>query len=175
MATTASRRPAVPITLDVEASGFGRGSYPIEVGVAFPDEQVESYLIRPAPDWTHWDASAEAVHGISQQQLREEGRSVHEVAALLNARLAGNRVYSDAWSFDTSWIARLFDASGINQHFRVDTVRNLLDQAEVEVWQLAREQVARELGPTRHRAAEDARRLQLTVLAAWRLAAQAKA
>ena len=29
-------RPS-PIMLDVEASGFGRGSYPIEIGLAFPD------------------------------------------------------------------------------------------------------------------------------------------
>ncbi len=174
MATPASRRSSAPITLDVEASGFGRGSYPIEIGVAFPDQQVESYLIRPVPEWTHWDPAAEAVHGIAREQLLAEGRSVHEVAALLNARLAGNRAYSDAWSFDTSWIARLFDASGISQHFRVDTVRNLLDESEVELWQQARERVAQRLGPTEHRAAGDARRLQLTVLEVWRLAAEGR-
>lgn len=172
MARLVARRPAVPITLDVEASGFGRGSYPIEIGIAFPDQQVESYLIRPPEGWTHWDEKAEAVHGITREQLRREGLSVHEVAALLNARLAGNRVYSDAWSFDTSWVARLFDAAGINQHFRIDTVRNLLSEAEVEAWQEARELVARELGPAMHRAAIDAQRLQQTILSAWRLAAE---
>ena len=26
-----------PIVIDVEASGFGKGSYPIEVGVVLPD------------------------------------------------------------------------------------------------------------------------------------------
>ena len=49
-----------------------------------------------------------------------------EVAALLNAQLAGNRVYSDAWGFDAAWVARLFDAAGLSQHFRIDTVRNLI-------------------------------------------------
>ena len=42
------------ITIDVEASGFGVGSYPIEVGVAFPDGGTQCYLIKPEHDWIHW-------------------------------------------------------------------------------------------------------------------------
>ncbi|HSG90117.1 MAG TPA: hypothetical protein VLA56_12970 [Pseudomonadales bacterium] len=164
---------AVPITLDVEASGFGRGSYPIEIGIAFADGSTESFLIRPAPDWTHWDPTAEAVHRIPRSQLLAEGRSVLEVAALLNAQLSGNRVYSDAWSFDTSWVARLFDAAGFSQHFRIDTVRNLLAEGALQCWQPARAEVIAEEGPQQHRAAADARLLQLTVLRARALAAAA--
>lgn len=163
----------IPITIDVEASGFGRGSYPIEVGLAFADQESESYLIRPAPSWEHWDRGAEAVHGISREQLLREGASVVEVAALLNARLAGNRVYSDAWSFDTSWVARLFDAAGFSQHFRIDTIRNLLTEAEVECWQEARRQVESAAVEIRHRAAVDARLLQQTILLVRELARSA--
>lgn len=172
MARPRANLETAPITIDVEASGFGRGSYPIEIGVAFPDQQVESFLIRPSAGWDHWDEQAEQVHGISRQLLFEQGRSVVEVAALLNARLAGNRAYSDAWSFDNSWVARLFDEAGMSQHFRIDTVRALLTEAEVECWPRALEQVKEMHGPVRHRAAADAWRLQQTILCAWRLATQ---
>jgi len=158
---------ALPIILDVEASGFGRGSYPIEIGLAFPDGSTESYLIHPAPDWSHWDPDAESVHGINRQELLVHGRNVVEVAAMLNARLAGNTAYSDAWSFDASWVARLFDSAGFAQNFRIDTIRALLDEAEIGAWQAAREEVDATHGPVVHRAAPDARRLQLTVLHAW--------
>lgn len=168
--TSAACSLGVPITIDVEASGFGRGSYPIEVGLAFSDEDSESHLIRPARGWDHWDPEAEAVHGISRELLLREGASVVEVAALLNARLAGNRVYSDAWSFDTSWVARLFDAAGFSQHFRIDTIRSLLSEAEVQCWQEARRQVEAEAGGVRHRAGSDARLLQRTILRARELA-----
>jgi len=168
----AVRTANTPITIDVEASGFGRGSYPIEVGLAFSDQQTEAFLILPAADWTHWDPAAEAVHGISREQLLREGRPIFEVAAMLNARLAGNRVFSDAWSFDTSWVGRLFDAAGFSQHFRIDTIRSLLTEAEVQVWQIARAQVEAEAGEIRHRAAIDARLLQQTILRARELSAQ---
>ena len=161
---------SLPITLDVEASGFGRGSYPIEIGVAFGDGSTEAFLIHPAPQWSHWDPAAEAVHGIDREQLMLHGRSVVEVAALLNARLGGNRVFSDAWSFDSSWVARLYDAAGFAQSFRIDTVRTLLTEEEVAVWTAALEQVRAEHGGVRHRAAEDARTLQLVVERTTRLA-----
>ncbi|MEE4298828.1 MAG: hypothetical protein V2J24_05240 [Pseudomonadales bacterium] len=160
----------LPIILDVEASGFGRGSYPIEIGLAFPDGSTEAFLIHPAPGWSHWDPGAERVHGISREELLVHGRNVVEVAALLNARLAGNRAYSDAWNFDSSWVARLFETAGFPQHFRLDTVRTLLDETEVEAWTEAKRVVRARYGDVVHRAAADARLLQRTVEAAWRLA-----
>ena len=56
---TAAPPPAV---LDVEASGFGRESYPIEVGYVLSGGQTYCSLIRPLPEWTHWDPQAERVH-----------------------------------------------------------------------------------------------------------------
>ena len=44
-----------PLIIDVEASGFGSKSYPIEIGVALNDGQRFCTLILPAPNWTHWD------------------------------------------------------------------------------------------------------------------------
>ena len=49
---------SVPPIIDLEASGFGRGSYPIEVGYALEDRQTVSYLVKPASDWQHWSEEA---------------------------------------------------------------------------------------------------------------------
>jgi hypothetical protein len=76
-----------PIILDIEASGFGRSGYPIEIGYALPDGQTWCSLIRPEPEWTHWDPGAEAVHHISQDLLLTRGRYVREVASLINQNL----------------------------------------------------------------------------------------
>jgi hypothetical protein len=91
-----------PIILDIEASGFGRSSYPIELGYTLPDGQTWCSLIRPEPDWTHWDNSAQAVHHISQDLLLSRGRYVREVASLLNQNLGGQIAYSDGWGHDYS-------------------------------------------------------------------------
>ena len=48
-----------PLIIDVEASGFGGASYPIEIGVALDDGHKYCALILPEPEWTHWDAAAE--------------------------------------------------------------------------------------------------------------------
>ena len=44
-----------PYIIDVEASGFGNGSYPIEVGVVLNNGEKFCTLIVPAANWTHWD------------------------------------------------------------------------------------------------------------------------
>ena len=59
----------VPPIIDLEASGFGRGSYPIEVGFALENREIYSFLIKPEADWTHWSEEAEEIHGISREQL----------------------------------------------------------------------------------------------------------
>ena len=94
---------SVPAIIDLEASGFGRGSYPIEVGFALEDRVVHSFLIKPAPTWLHWSSDAEKIHGISRDQLLEQGLTPREVALRMNELLRGKILYSDAWSFDSSW------------------------------------------------------------------------
>ena len=101
--TTQIKQIEMPFIIDVEASGFGRGSYPIEVGFARPDGSVFSCLIKPEADWEHWDDSAEQVHGIPRATLFEQGCSVQDVAHKLNEELKGNVVYTDSWGFDSSF------------------------------------------------------------------------
>lgn len=153
-----------PAIIDLEASGFGRGSYPIEVGFALPDREVHSFLIKPMDGWTHWSHEAEAIHGISQAQLQQEGLSVRDVALQLNERLIGQTLYSDAWSFDASWIGRLFDEAELVQRFRIETVNKLLTQQQMEAWHDTKQHLWHELDIGRHRAANDVRVLQETFL-----------
>ena len=152
---------AAPAVLDVEASGFGRLSYPIEVGYALPDGHVFCTLIRPEPQWTHWDPQAEQLHQIPRPALLSRGRPAAEVAGLLNQQLAGRTVYSDGWNHDYTWLALLFDVVGLQPRFRLENLRALLQEDEAERWHAVKRQIAGERGAQRHRASADARLLQL--------------
>ncbi len=161
MATDVQTAPPI---IDLEASGFGRGSYPIEVGFALENRDIHSFLIKPEDDWTHWSEEAEQIHGITREQLHAEGMSIEEIALKLNEILRGQTLYSDAWSFDSSWIGRLYDSAGIVQRFRIETINKLLKPEQVEHWHPTKEAVLQELGLKAHRAAIDVQVLQETYL-----------
>jgi len=152
----------LPAIIDLEASGFGRGSYPIEVGVRMTDGSVHAILIKPAEGWDHWDKSAENIHGISREHLALHGQNVREVAIFLNELCRGLTVYSDAWSFDSSWLGRLFDEAEIVQRFKVDTLMRLLNEDELARWSDTKDAVALELELASHRAANDVQVLSET-------------
>ena len=151
-----------PAVLDVEASGFGRNSYPIEVGFVQSDGRTFCRLIRPQPHWTHWDAQAEQTHHIRRDLLLQRGASVDEVARALNTALQGQTVYSDGWANDYSWIGLLFDAADLTPSFRLENLRLLLSEDEANQWHGVKASIAAERGAQRHRASADARLLQLT-------------
>lgn len=153
-----------PIVIDIEASGFGRGSYPIEVGVVMPDGKTHCRLLRPEPDWTHWSQQAEQVHGISRDILFEHGHEVREVALFLNELLCGQVVYSDAWGNDQTWLGRLFDAVGLWPSFRLETLRVLIREDRLIFWESSKAEVLKDLNITRHRASNDALILQKALL-----------
>ena len=153
-----------PIILDIEASGFGKGSYPIEVGFALPDKSTYCYLIKPRDDWTHWDTGAEEVHGITREILQQKGRPAEEVAAIMNEQLQNKTVYSDGWGYDTSWVSLLFDATGDAMNFRIDTLYSLLSEDQLVLWENTRREVMADLGVQRHRASADARIIQETYI-----------
>jgi len=158
----------LPCVLDIEASGFGRGSYPIEIGFVLPDGTAYCTLVIPDETWTHWDGDAERVHGISRSLLQRHGRSVHEVAGELNQRLAGRSVYCDNWAHDYAWLARLFDSADSSPTFRLRHLRELMNDYAVEHFDDARDSVERNLQLRRHRASSDARVLQLSLAKVWR-------
>lgn len=155
---------APPAFLDVEASGFGRDSYPVEIGFVLSDGHAWCTLVRPEEDWVHWDPSAEALHGISREIALRHGRPAIDVARELNRRLHGQVVYSDGWAHDYAWLARLFEAAGRAPTFRLDHLRRVLDEDSAVRWQAARQQVLAMRPDPRHRASSDARVLQQTWL-----------
>lgn len=156
--------PLAPAVIDIEASGFGRDSYPIEVGFVLGDGQSYCTLIRPAPGWTHWDPVAEKIHRIARQTVVQHGRDVAEVARELNDRLHGTCVYCDGWAHDYAWLNLLFDAAGFPPAFRLDNLRSLLTEREAAFWATLKQQVTTELRMPRHRASADAKILQRTLM-----------
>ena len=155
---------APPTILDIEASGFGLGSYPIEVGFVQADGETWCSLVRPQAGWQHWDPDAAAVHNITREQLATNGRSPQEIVEVLNDRLRGMTVYSDAWAHDYTWLNRLYEVADRSPSFKLENLRALLSDAEAAVWHDVKRRVANSLGLARHRASADARVLQETWL-----------
>lgn len=152
-----------PAILDIEASGFGRDGYPIEVGFVLPDGQSWCSLIKPLPEWQHWDASAASMHGITREALQSHGRPVEMVVATLNDWLRERVVYSDAWAHDYSWLNQLFDAAERSPSFKLENLRALLSDDEAAQWHALKQSVADEAKLARHRASGDAKLLQMTL------------
>jgi hypothetical protein len=148
--------------IDIEASGLGRGSYPIEIGLAMDDGSARCMIIRPHQDWQHWDESAEQLHGIARHVLVKYGTDIPEAASLLNRWLRGMTIYSDAWGNDNSWLAMLFEYAELVPQFKIESLRSLLDESQVPAWHQTKEQVAKDFAFNRHRASNDARILQHT-------------
>ena len=146
--------------IDIEASGFGRASYPIEVGYVRDDGSTWCSLIQPDGDWTHWDPGAEGVHGIARSSLQAHGRPALWVASQLNQALAGHTVYCDGWAHDYTWLARLFDSAGLVPRFHLESVNRLLDEQRLARLDSLRRGAYTSLGIARHRASSDAKALQ---------------
>jgi hypothetical protein len=151
-----------PIIIDIEASGFGGSSYPIEVGLALENDQKFCSLIVPAPEWTHWDEEAVKVHHIERSILEVYGKSPLEVATQLNKLLSGKTVYTDGWVVDKPWITTLFYEAGINPEFTVSSLEMILNEIQMENWHATKDEVIKDLKLTRHRASYDAWIIQET-------------
>ena len=111
------------VFLDVEASGLGDSCFPIEVGFVRPADMTGwSALIHPTLEWCEngdWDCAAEALHGLSQDRLRNEGADTMDVARALNEQLAGKAVFTDAPDFDRHWLAMLFEETMERPNFEL--------------------------------------------------------
>jgi hypothetical protein len=151
-----------PFIIDVEASGFGSSSYPIEIGVALNDGRKFCTLISPAPDWTHWDDEAEKVHKVTRDTLKTYGKPIQEVADQLNEMLAGMTLYSDGWVVDKPWLTTLFHAAGRPMKFSVSPLEMILSEKQMAAWHETKDKVSIEMNLARHRASNDAWIIQET-------------
>jgi len=104
------------VFLDFEASSLGKHGYPIEAAWVFASGEGESHLIRPAPEWTDWDADAQAIHGITRDQLISEGAPHDVVARRMVEALSGHALYATAPSWDGQWLSKLLRAAGLPRH-----------------------------------------------------------
>lgn len=162
----------IPILIDFEASGFGNGSYPIEVGFVTPDGLVWCCLIKPEDDWKHWSEEAAGLHQITREVLFEHGHSARFVAEQLNLYLAHADVYTDAWLHDYVWLARLFEVAKLSPRFKLKDLRQILTLEQLAAWDKTKSLVLEDLKLTRHRASSDAKVLQLTWLRTWQQPAE---
>lgn len=151
-----------PFIIDVEASGFGSLSYPIEIGVVLDEGWRYCALVLPVSEWTHWDDEAEKVHGISRTMLEEHGKPVHQVADELNEVLSGKTLYSDAWVVDKPWLTTLFHAARRTMEFSVSPLEFILSEAQMAIWHETRNALLGETELQRHRASNDAWIIQET-------------
>jgi len=154
--------PNSPNIIDVEASGFGGDSYPIEVGLALSDGRKFCTLVLPTKHWDHWDDSAEQLHKISRETLQAHGRPVYEVACLLNELLEGVTVYSDGWVVDRPWMTTLFFAAGVKMRFNVSPLELILSESQMSVWHATKNEILTHANIERHRASCDAWVIQET-------------
>ena len=172
-ASLLDRADARLVVLDLEASAFGPKSYPIELGIAViqgPTSPIRTWsaLIKPTDDWEAnglWSRQSAAVHGITIEELRREGRSIEAACDTLNALLRpAAAVVTDAPMYDQCWLDRLFGAAGKEQQFIIYDFERLAGCLTTDEYRQFVHLLERSSAP--HRAGPDAVRLASAVLEA---------
>ena len=142
--------------IDIEASGLGSNSYPIEIGIVLSNGKTYESLIQPATEWTHWDCEAENLHGISRQQLLLQGKQAKLVCLELNNLCYGKRLYSDCWVYDFAWLNKLFGQAGIAMTFSCSPIESILSEEQLKSWPSFKRDYIQHSGIAPHRALNDA-------------------
>ncbi len=141
------------ICLDLEASGLGPSSYPIEVAWKNAlDNTSDNFLINPdsVEGWEYWDDFAEEIHGIERSKLTVKGVTAEEACTRLNQQLEGKQVLSDAWEFDHFWLTRLYQAADMEMTFTLVGLEAVLGGEELVQYRFVSKSQLR-----RHRAMND--------------------
>lgn len=119
--------------LDVEASGLGSGSYPIELGWAIPWSASGGVLIRPALDWTYWNPASERLfHRISRQHLEQHDVPPAQALAQIIKAVQGHQVYSADPDFDVHWLGLLARAAWETTPFEIGDAQKLFRAAAAQ-------------------------------------------
>lgn len=141
------------ICLDIEASGLGSRSYPIEIAwKCATGKAQDSFMINPESGrcWNDWDPQAALVHGIERERLLREGISAVDACQRLNQALAGTTAFSDALEFDYFWLRRLYEAAKMKPSFTLAGIGSLLSAEQLIAYRLTAHSQVR-----RHRALDD--------------------
>lgn len=142
--------------IDLEASGLGAKSWPIEAGWCYVSGAPKAMLIKPDKSWPldQWDENAFALHGVSFETLQQSGVEAAEVCNALNDALSDKIVYSDAPDWDGFWFYRLFQAAGVRQKFALRDFYEVFRSLAPEKLDKIVER-ANEIAPRAHRAVPD--------------------
>lgn len=169
------KTPRCPCIIDIEASGFGAQSYPIEIGVVKADGSRYCSLIKPQEDWIHWSEEAEAIHGIARPLLHEKGKPAKTVCSELNRFVGDLSCYSDAWVHDSPWLNRLFWAARLNPSFHLSPIEIITTEDQLIIWDETKLDLCNRLKIRRHRASADAFLIQQTWLMTKQIATPQRA
>lgn len=149
--------------IDIEASGLGPESYPLEIAYSPEEGQYESFLINPdtAEDWQSWDPMAEAMHGMTRAYVVAQGQDVMRVARKLNEALGTATWYTDGYDEDLGWITQLYEAVVFEPTFRLASLQGLL-QTGGEALAARYDELAMLAEPA-HRATDDLKAIRALV------------
>ncbi len=152
------------IAIDFEASCLPRHgrSFPIEVGVA-GDGVERSWIIAPHEDWADWDwtAEAQALHGLTREQIVVEGLPPAQVLDELIDTIGHRRVVADSL-IDQYWLDTLATAAGRPTPFTIDHASTLFDEQGADAPRISAAIAFADLhAAVRHRAVADARWLAM--------------
>lgn len=155
-----------PMFVDLEASGLGPASYPIEVAWSNPAGEIEEHLIDPPEEWLtdlEWDPNAERIHGIPLRKLTTEGEPIEQVCEAFVRATARQPLYSDAPSHDGRWLRQMLEFGGFGNHML--DVRDAIELFQPKIsgahlrMDAAKLQARVDLGLRHHRAGDDVRAL----------------
>lgn len=152
-----------PCIGDIESSGLGDRSYPIEIAWSTPEGAVHSWLVRPEHLWIYWDLAAEELHHIAYVDLKQYGKPAREIAEEMNADLNGQVLYFDGGAFDRFWLDKLYEVANLKPAFTMGDFNELLASigCNTAAKRLAAEaETLKRIGDRRHRAWADVEYLQ---------------
>lgn len=132
------------------------------MGVVRSDGLRFCKLIKPFDNWTHWDLSAQKLHGISRDMLSENGDAGTQICLELNEFMAGRQVYSDGWVLDLPWLVKLYARAQVEMSFKISPLEVILKEHQFNLWDAKKQHLQLALNIERHRASNDALLIQKT-------------
>ncbi len=151
-----------PHVMEVQSSGYGPDSYPVEVGVVLDSGRRYCTLILPLDSWSYWDEEVEKKHFVTRSAIMNHGKPIVKVARDLNHLLKRKTVYLGDWDNEKQWLDLIFSTTGILKKFRIEPLEDILTQRQVHGWSQTHAQVKEEASIQRQRASSDAYVLQET-------------
>lgn len=148
------------LSIDFEASALGRGSYPVEIGMALwrgPAAAVEvwSSLVSPTEDWMRKGLrmdTSDAIHGIDRKLILAAPNAASALSRANAFAGVGAIAFCDGGGHDAYWLTRLQEAAGFAATFemgRMAMLRGTLSEGQRDRFDGFRpdQEVAHRAGP----------------------------